>query len=335
MAYVPEAHRPSSEPLPSTRASNRRLWNITYPARLAGVLLLLVWVGPVTFIQTDSWQLLKLVGAPERASADSRVIPAGRAMLLEPGTPLKLHLRDRSVLEGRFLGRTLLDSALYAPRFAAKTRSSSYVPFALGETLRVSFRDGREWTAAFAGYGEMTLLLRSPDGPEYLRVPFEFAREIRRANGDRVEPKTLARAFQRGLLPSAEALGLGERLPMGSVADQWAGALRVPVEDIQSATAELSSGNNVPGIVILSVFVTVVLVYVLIASIRVNSVPQSCGSVPSGSFAGVHLTTRPFDRSRGCFVGDPLAVADPWPGPTEVGPATALADPATSHVLAR
>ena len=169
MVYVPEAHVPSSEPFRSARAP-RRPWNVSHPTRLAALLLLMVWVGPVTIVQTDSWQLLSLVGAPERASAASQEIPAGKAMLLEPKTPLKLHLRDGSVVEGRFLGRTLLDSALYAPRFAAHARTSSYVPFALSETLRVSLRDGREWTAPFAGYAELTLLLRGPDGP--LRVPF-------------------------------------------------------------------------------------------------------------------------------------------------------------------
>jgi hypothetical protein len=234
------------------------------------MLLLLVWVGPVTFVQTDTWQLLKLVGAPERASAESQVIPAGKALLLQPGTLLRLRLRDRTVVEGRFLGRTLLDSALYAPRFAKYARSSRYVPFALGETLHVSLRDGRERTAPFAGYGELTLLLRSPEGPEYLRVPFEFASEIRRANGDRVEPKALARAFHRGSLPSAEAPVLGQRLPMGSVADQWAGALRVAVQDIETASAELPSGVNVVGIVLLSVLVAVVLTLVLI-SISIKS----------------------------------------------------------------
>src|SRR5436309_1989619 len=123
MAYVPEAHRSSSQPFYSACAPRRRLWKGTRPVRLAGMLLLLVWVGPVTFVQTDSWQLLKWAGAPERASAEPRVIPAGKAMLLEPGTLLKLRLRDGSALEGRFLGRTLLEPALYVPRFLAYVRT--------------------------------------------------------------------------------------------------------------------------------------------------------------------------------------------------------------------
>jgi len=70
----------------------------------------------------------------------------------------------------------------------------------------------------------------------------------------------------------------------------------------------------------------------------VDDASNGCRSIPLESdpqaLSGVHRTTRPFDRPRGCYVGDPLAVADPWPGPTESGLLTALADPATSRVLA-
>ena len=337
MAEFPEARQPQSGPFPSVPASNRRRWCFAYPTRLSSVLLLMVWVGPVTFVQTDSAQLLR-VGDPERAAAESQVIPASMALVLEPGTSLKLHLRDGSVRKGRFLGRTLLDSALYAPRFAARARSSSYVPFALGETLRVSLRDGREWAAPFAGYGELTLLLRSPEGPQYLRVPFEFASEIRRANGDRVEPSDLSRAFHAGLLPSAEALELEQRQHNRGMA-KWVGAPPVAVEDIKSATPESSSsslsGTEIAGIVVLSVIVSVVLICVLIAR-SIRSSIDKCGSVPFPQFlTRVHVTTRPFDRYRGCYAGDALAVADPWPGPSKGSPATALADQASTHVPAR
>jgi hypothetical protein len=309
-----------------------------HPPRTAALLLLVVWVGPVTLVQTDSWRLLELIGVPERATAESRVVPAGEALLLQPGTPLKLRLRDGSILEGRFLGRTLLDSAFYAPRFAAHVRSSSFVPFGLGETLRVSLRDGREWAAPFAGYGELTLLLRSPDGSQSLRLPFEFVREVQRSNGDRVEPRDLTLAFHRGLLPSAEAIALEALLPVGSEADRWASALRVAVEDIQSATATLGPGKDVPIIVVLSIFVAVTLLLVVIASHKDRS-DQGCRSVTADGwnplgFAGAHLTTRPFDRYRGCYVDDPLAVADTWPAATE-GPAMALADTAMSDPLVR
>ena len=345
MLCVPEEHRPSSKPFSSAWASNRRPWKVSPTARMAGTILLLVWVGPVTFAQTDAWQLVRWAGAPGPASAESRVIPAGKAMLLEPGTRLKLHLRDGSVLEGRFLGRTLLDSALYAPRFAAKARSSPYVPLALGETLLVSLRDGREWTAPFSGYGELTLLLRSPDGPQHLRVPFESASEIRRATGDRVEPSALAQAFHANMLPSAEALALEQGPPMEGPADRWAGALRVAVEDIEwvivelpSVTAKGLSGTDVAGIVVLSLAVSVVVVLVVLKMLA-DSANSGCRIRPidvnTQAFSGVRLTTRPFDRSRGCYVDDPLAVADAWPGPTEGGLATAMADPATSAVLAK
>lgn len=336
MGDVPEAYRPPSEPIPSARASHRRLRNLKRPTRLAAIFLLLVWVGPVTLVQTDSWQLLKVGAAEAGRLEDPPVIDPGKAMSLEPGTPLTLHMRDGSVLKGRFLGRTLLDSALYAQRFEEYARSSSYVPFALGETLRVSLRDDREWTAPFAGYGELTLLLRNPDGSQNLRIPFEFAREIHRANGDQVEPRALAKAFRARKLPSAEAIALEELLPVGSEEERWASALRVAVEDIKSVNAKTPGGTPVAGIVILSVVATVAVI-VLIVHSAAKSEPRGCDSgVPPGTFfAGAHLTTRPFDRSRGCYVGDLLAVADPWSGSTESSPATALADPAMAHVPVR
>ena len=317
----------------STKASPRRRWNSVPPARLAGLFLLFVWVGPVTFVQTDAWQLPRLAGNPETASADSRVVAAGNALLIDPGTILRLRLRDGTVLKGRFLGRTLLDSTMYAPRFETHVRSSSYVLLAIGETLRVSLRDGREWTAPFAGYGELTLLLRHPDGSQVLRVPFEFAREIRRENGERVEPRALASAFRAGKLPSAEAVVLADRVPMTGVVDEWASALRVAVEDIVSAGAELSSGKIPPGIVVLGVVATMVAIIVL-ASRNQPKRSTSCNWDPNWggytSLEGVHLTPRPFDLDRGCYVGDALAVADPWHGSAASDPPAALADPPPS-----
>ena len=336
MGDVPEAYRPPSEPISPARASPRRLRNLERPTRLAAILLLVVWVGPVTLVQTDSWLPLRVGAAEAGGLEDPPVIAPGKAMSLEPGTPLTLHMRDGSVLKGRYLGRTLLDSALYARRFEEHARSSSYVPFALGETLRVSLRDDREWTAPFAGYGELTLLLRNPDGSQSLRIPFEFAREIHRANGDPVEPRALAKAFRARKLPSAEAIALEELLPVGSEEERWASALRVAVEDIQSVSAKTPGGVPVAGIVILSVVATVAVIALIVHSAS-KSQPSGCdgGATPAWFSAGAHLTTRPFDRTRGCYVGDPLAVADPWPGSAERGSAATLADPAMAHVQVR
>src|SRR5262245_56553804 len=165
--------------------------HVLAPVRLAAILLLAVWIGPVSLAQTDAFQLLKWAGAPAPAAAEAQVIPAGQALVLSPGTLLKLALADGIVVLGRFVGRTRLDSTLYAPRFARYARTSDFVPFALGETLSVSLRDGREWRAPFLGYGEMTVLLQNPDGEGVLRVPFEFAKQFRGAHGAWVEPKAL------------------------------------------------------------------------------------------------------------------------------------------------
>src|SRR4030095_11951112 len=189
-------------------ATTKRRWRLGHAARMPAVLLLLVWVGPVTFDQTDTWRLLQWAGAPGSASAESQVIPAGMAMILDPGTRLALRLRDDRVARGRFAGRVLLDSDVYASRFESRSESSGFAPFELGEMLEVSLADGREWTGPFAGYAERSLLLENPDGEGYRRVPFESATEIRVADGVSVEPGALAHAFRAGLLPSAEALAL-------------------------------------------------------------------------------------------------------------------------------
>ena len=299
--------------------------------RMAAVGLLLVWVGPVTFDQTDAWLPLRLLGAPERARATASVVPAGEAAKLEPGTRVKLRLRDGDVVRGRYLGRTLLDSARYAARFSARAGSSSPLPFALGETLQVKLKDDREWRAPFAGFGQLSLLLSGPDGSSPRRVPFEFAQEIRRADGRSVEPKDLARAFREGLLPSAEALVVEDGLLIGSEAERLAAGLHVAVEDIHSITAELPGGGNATGVVVLGVLVAVVMVIAILASMHhTTQASSSCQPYPGPiwGFAGVELSTRPFDLERGCFVGDPLAAADPWPGSLESGPATAMAVPA-------
>jgi hypothetical protein len=162
-------------------------------------------------------------------------------------------------------------------------------------------------------------------------VPFEYALQIHRLGGGHVEPKALAREFRKGKLPSAEALVLGDRLPDPNEENLWSAALRVPVEDIESITAELPSGAQAGGSVVLGValFVAVIVAVVAIAAHNRPQPQQSCGgdsNFGSGWLSGVQVNPRPFDRSRGCFVGDPLAAADPWPVPVPAGVATARSD---------
>jgi hypothetical protein len=304
---------------------------MTGSARLAAILLLAVWLGPVSFAQTDAWQLLKWAGAPAPAAAESQVIPAGQALVLSAGTLLKLVLADGSVVEGRFLGRTLLDSTLYAKRFDRYAQTSAFVPFALGETLHVALHDGREWIAPFAGFGELTVLLENPDGLGVLRVPFEFAKEFRGANGAWVQPKALMKAFRKGSLPSAEALALGDRGAVPGSREAWDSALRVAVQDIKSATAELPSGGSATGVVLISVVASVVVLWLILAAL---SHPYSTGcntmAIPN-VFQGmsVRLTAHPFDRERSCYADDSPPVAEVWTGEGDPAPPAAAIAPAT------
>jgi len=293
--------------------------------RLAAILFLFLWIGPVTMAQTDFWQLLRWAGAPAPAAASTSIVSAGDAVVLEPGVKMRLSLRDGSVVTGRFLGRTLLDSALYAPRFMARAQTAEWMPFALGETLAVALRDGRHVTGAFTGFGELSLLLSGLAGGADLRIPFEFAKDIRRADGRRVAPKDLMQAFRKGTLPSREALALGANPPLVSEADEWSSALRVAVEDIRSASAETPSGGSVASVVILSVLLSIVIFCLLIAA-SMHSASTSCSGVNFPNVFGgmsVRLTDRPFDRTRGCYEGDPPLAAEEWPGGTEAHPAIA------------
>jgi hypothetical protein len=256
------------------------------------------------------------------------VVPAGEALVLEPGTPLELRLRDGGIVRGHFLGRALLDSSLYVKRFGARTRSASFAPFALGETLRVTLRDGREWILPFAGYGELALLLRRPDAAEPTRVPFELTSRIRRTNGDLVETKTLTHAFRAGDLPSAEALVLGDSLPADSAAARRAARLQVAAEDIRAATARPSRGSRLVGYIALGVLAGVIVVVAIAAGSSSDCGSPSFGS--TGFVSGMPLTTRPFDLDRKCYAGEALAVADPWAAPVAAEPPIALAEVATA-----
>ncbi len=333
-ASVRSPEIPDAAPVAPARR-RRSCWRLSRASRFAAVLLLATWIGPVTFAQNETWRWLRPLGAPAPAAAYPRLIPAGEALVLEPGTTLTLRLRDGSRVKGRFLGRALLDSAAYASRFAAHANGTGFVPFTLGETLSVALLDGREWTAPFAGYGERALLLQRPESPEPTRVPFEFARNVARANGESVELRELARAFRSGRLPSAEAIVLEALTPVGTEAERWAAALRVPSQDVSEATVEVKEGISAGGIVVLSALTAVVLIAVIASSYHGPST-SGCESmdVPPMWLLSARLTTRPFDTERGCFAGDPPALPGTWPA--EGGGAfAALADTARAGVPAR
>lgn len=318
--------------LPPTRAASPSSRALPRAARRAGLFLLALWVGPVTVVQTDAWPLLRGVGAPERADAESRRIPAGQAIVLQPGTFLRLRLRDDTRVEGKFLGRVVLDSARYAPRFAEHARTSEWVPFALGESLHVSLKDRSQRSGRFVGYGELTLLLENPEGASPVRVPFEFAREIQRANGERVDPAALAKAFRHGTLPSAEAIALEDVGSTGTLTERWTNALRIPVEDIESVSADLPSGSatnhQVAGAMLLGVLLTVVLIVVLVRSSSSSS--SGCESVNLPAFSD-NVSTRPFDVTRRCFVGDSIGAGDVWLGANADSLAAALPTTLVGH----
>lgn len=278
-------------------------------ARFSAVMLLLLWVGPVSFVQVEGGALLSLLGAPQPARSANDLVSEGEAVLLQPGTPLELQLRSGRKVRGQFLGRSVLDSAEYARRFAAAPPG----PLAMGETLHVTLHDDREWVAPFEGYGELSLLLRATDG-QRIRVPFGFARTIARADGQSIEPRKLTRAFRSGALPSAEVLLLEGLDPVGTEEERRASALQIPAQDIERTIVKTEGGGLVRAALVLVVVGGVVLIAVLAS----RPSEPSCNSADFGGaslFGGLTPTDRAFDLERGLFVGDSLV----WTGATAIG----------------
>lgn len=269
----------------------------------SAILLLLLWVGPVSFVQGEGGALLALLGAPPSAHSANDLFGEDEAVVLQPGTPIEFRLRNGRTVRGLYLGRSVLDSTEYAPRFAAAPPG----PLALGETLHVTLHDGREWIAPFEGYGELSLLMRAADG-QRVRVPFEFARTIAHADGQRVEPKQLTRAFRSGALPSAEVLLLEGADPVGTEEERRASALHIPAQDIRSTIVRTEGGDVATAAILLGVVGGLVLLAVLVSrSSEPSCVLSALDNVP---LLGFRPIDRPFDHSRGLFVGDSLV----WTG---------------------
>jgi len=273
------------------------------------------------------------LGAPNSATAGASLISPGKAVILEPGARLKLRLRDQSRVEGRYLGRALLDSALYATRFAEHMLASSFAPLALGETLQITLRDGRDRTAAFAGYGDRSLFMSGSPGTEPVRVPIESIDGIRHANDREVDLKVLSRELKRDALPSAEALVIEDLKALGDPNERWSKAERIPVSEIEWASLAIGDdkkGSSLAGGIILGALAGAVIA-ILVIAYAIDSAFDDCGSAV-GSMAlpplsGLTLTTRPFDLDRGCYEGEPLAECGLWPERVDIGPSTAAAVP--------
>jgi hypothetical protein len=303
-----------------------------HPCRVAAIVLLLVWLGPVTIAQTDLVQLATYFGAPAAASAEARVVDTGQAVEIEPGAHVRMKLRDGTIIDGRFLGRTLLDPARYTERFQMHALTASPGPIALGETLSVAMRDGSSRTAAFAGYGESSLLLRDSSAATPYVVPFEFASSVHNASGESVDLKALARSYRAGSLPSAEALVIGPKRAFGSPQEQWANALRVPVQEVSSTWFDGPRASTVAITIALVAVAGIGLILIGIATAK----PEIQGCDHPVSLLGLslpphtHRTTRPLDLERGRYVDDPMIAAGPWPAVT---PATNVVGGGTSAPL--
>lgn len=295
--------------------------------RASALTLLILWIGPVTFGPGGSCGPLLEWGVPTRASAVQNLVAPRSMATLDPGVRVKLRMRNGTVIQGRYMGRDLLEPEIYAERFAEHAASATYAPLQLGETLHVSLQDGRQRSGPFAGYGDRSLIMSGPDDTGPIRVPVESILSLHRSSDERVDLRGLGRALRANSLPSAEALVIEATDALGSHDERWQRAARIGVSDIQSAgVAGTGSNDGSPlvGGIILGVVAGVLLAFVMLG-LALNEASRNCGSHAVVVPAGLTPTTRPFDLDRGTYQGDPLATCGPWREAAQPAPAVAVA----------
>jgi hypothetical protein len=158
------------------------------------------------------------IGTALTRHSPPRVVPAGEAFELRPGTRMGVRLTDSTAMRGTFTGRIRLEQPVYAARFRA-WRAQTGIALALGEGVEVTFRDRRSVRARFAGFAHRAVLLARSDGNGFDEVResavewFGFGDSVG-WTGDQ-----LAEADSRGALPTIEAI-LFRRAP-ATAGDDW------------------------------------------------------------------------------------------------------------------
>lgn len=213
---------------------------------LAGLAVLLPMMVGTTACSVVGWG----VGTALTRHSPPRVVPAGEAFEIRPGTRMGVRLTDSTAMRGTFTGRIRLEQPVYAARFRA-WRAQAGIALALGERVEVTFRDRRSVRARFAGFAHRAVLLARSDGNGFDEVRestvewFGFGDSVG-WTGDQ-----LAEADSRGALPTIEAI-LFRRAPASAGSDwyntgqsMWTqperstpGSITIPWDDLEAVEIE-------------------------------------------------------------------------------------------------
>lgn len=268
---------------------------------LAGALLLAL-LSPMTFSLAGCTAVGVLAAFATRP--EPRVIPAGDAIHLEPGTKVRISLPSGRSVVGFYAGRTLLPAEAYAPRFSRRSEAGGWTPIAPGDSLVVTQVDGRQVSGLFRGYAVRGLVLRPGGSTEDTRVPFDTAREVRLAGGIFVSLDSLRWADERGALPSLEALAIETSPRPWTTRLRTESGVQVPYEDIRGATVRTVSGIR-SGFIVLGLAVDVAIIAIAAASYQgLGSGCSSSGFTLAHAVPSERWTGRPFDRQLARFVDE-------------------------------
>ena len=213
---------------------------------LAGLAVLLPMAVGTTACSVVGWG----IGTALTRHSAPRVVPAGEAFELRPGTRMGVRMTDSTALRGTFTGRIRLEEPVYALRFRA-WRAQTGIALALGDSVEVTFHDRRSARARFSGFAHRAVLLARADGNGFDEVRDSAVEWF--GFGDSVgwTGEQLAEADSRGALPTREAI-LFRRAP-ASAGDDWyntgqrmwtqaerhtPGSITIPWDDLEAIEIE-------------------------------------------------------------------------------------------------
>ena len=116
----------------------------------------------------------------DRAQPETKPVEISYLRTVKPGTPITLILKDGAAVQGKYRGFTVGITPTYQQRLAryrSQVLADHYFP-AIGDTIRVTLKNGTQVINTFAGVDIQFLLLNGKTSSLPLRIPLSGIRTI-------------------------------------------------------------------------------------------------------------------------------------------------------------